>query len=179
MLDLIILIVLLAGLVAGYKRGLIVQLLHMTSIIIALIVAWKYYKPLAEKFVLWIPYPAVEAGNSLRISFGSIDFDETFYRLLAFVFIFLTVKLVLHLIASALDFLKYLPVLGSVNSFAGAALGFLEFYLILFFILYIVAMVPVAAVQSMIDSSLFSGAILKHTPIISEMVKNWWYIYAK
>lgn len=179
MLDLMIVFVLLGGLIAGFKRGLIVQLIHMVSFIVALVVAWVYYKPLAEKFVLWVPYPAVEAGNSLKIAFGSIDFDQTFYRLLAFVFIFIAVKLVLQLLSSMLDFLKYLPVLGSVNAFTGAALGFLEFYLVLFFLLYVFAMLPIGFIQDRIDSSILAGAILKHTPLISEAAKNWWYIYVK
>ena len=48
MLDLIILVVLLAGLIVGAKRGFIVQMMHIVSFIVALIVAYIYYKPLAQ-----------------------------------------------------------------------------------------------------------------------------------
>ena len=48
-----------------------------------------------------------------------LDLDETFYRLLAFVLIFLVVKFGLQLIASMFDFLKYLPVLGFVSTYYG------------------------------------------------------------
>ena len=106
MLDLLILFLLFGGLVTGFRRGLIVQLIHMTGFIIALIVAYTYYKQLAEKFVLWIPYPGVTAGSKLSMTVEQLDLDQTFYRLLAFVLIFLVVKFGLQLVASMFDFLE-------------------------------------------------------------------------
>ena len=40
MLDLLIVFLLLGGFITGFRRGLIVQLIHMTGFIIALIVAY-------------------------------------------------------------------------------------------------------------------------------------------
>ena len=111
MLDILILLLLLAGLFVGAKRGLIVQLIHMTGFVIALLVAYTYYKPLAEKFVLWIPYPAVDSGSTLTIAIDRLDLDQTFYQLIAFALIFFVIKFALQLVASMFDFLKYLPVL--------------------------------------------------------------------
>ena len=48
MLDLIILVVLLAGIGVGAKRGFIVQMMHIVGFVVALIVAYIYYKPLAQ-----------------------------------------------------------------------------------------------------------------------------------
>lgn len=177
MLDLIIVFLLLGGLITGFRRGLVVQAIHMTGFIIALIVAYIYYKPLAEKFVLWVPYPGVTANLKLSWAVEQIDLDETFYRLLAFVLIFLAVKFVLQLIASMFDFLKFLPVLGFLARFGGAALGFVEFYILIFFVLYVFAMIPLDFVQGIIDNSILANAMFEHTPIISETVKKWWYIY--
>ena len=56
MLDIIILILLVGGLITGAKRGLIVQLIHMTGFIIALVVAYSYYKPVAVKRYQCHPY---------------------------------------------------------------------------------------------------------------------------
>ena len=64
MLDLIILVVFIISLIVGAKRGFVVQLINIGSFIIALIVAIIYYKPLAEKFVLWIPYPGFTEGST-------------------------------------------------------------------------------------------------------------------
>ena len=177
MLDLLIIFLLLGGLITGFRRGLIVQLIHMTGFIIALVVAYTYYKELAEKFVLWIPYPGVSDGSSLTFVVGELNLDETFYRLLAFVLIFIVVKFVLQLVASMFDFLKYLPVLGFIARITGAVFGFIEFYIIIFFVLSIFVMLPVEFIQNMVNKSIMTGLMFEHTPLLSEAVKNWWFIY--
>lgn len=179
MLDILILVLLLAGLFVGAKRGLIVQLIHMTGFIIALFVAYTYYKPLAEKFVLWIPYPAVDSDSTLTIAIDRLDLDQTFYQLIAFALIFFIIKFTLQLVASMFDFLKYLPVLGFVSKIAGAVLGFIEFYIILFIVLYVLALLPIAPFQNLMTNSILANYLLEHTPFLSETVKEWWYIYVK
>ncbi|WP_342505362.1 CvpA family protein [Sporosarcina sp. FSL K6-2383] len=179
MLDILILILLFGGLVTGFRRGLIVQIIHMTGFIVALVVAFSYYKQLAEKFVLWIPYPGVTAGSKLSIAVEQLDLDSTFYRLLAFVLIFLVVKFALQLIASMFDFLKYLPVLGFIARFTGALFGFIEFYILIFLVLYLLAMVPIDFLQALISKSMLAETMFEHTPLLSETVKNWWFIYTK
>jgi len=177
MLDLLIIFLLLGGLITGFRRGLIVQLIHMTGFIIALVVAFTYYKELADKFVLWIPYPGVTAGSKLSFAVGELDLDQTFYRLLAFVLIFIIVKFVLQLVASMFDFLKYLPVLGFVARITGAVFGFIEFYIIIFLILSIFVMLPIDFIQNMVSKSILTSAMFEHTPLLSEAVKKWWFIY--
>jgi uncharacterized membrane protein required for colicin V production len=179
MLDLLIIFLLLGGLITGFKRGFIVQLIHMTGFIIALIVAYLYYKQLAEKFVLWVPYPGVTAGSKLTMTVEQLDLDQTFYRLLAFVLIFLVVKFGLQIVASMFDFLQYVPVLGFVARLVGALFGFLEFYIFIFLVLYLLAMLPMDFIQNMLSGSLFAKTMFEHTPVFSEMVRNWWYIYTK
>lgn len=179
MLDLILILLFLGGLITGFRRGLIVQLIHMTGFIVALIVAYIYYKPLSEKFVLWIPYPGVTAASKLSWTVEQLDLDQTFYRVLAFVIIFIVVKFVLQLVASMFDFLKFLPVLGFLSRFGGAILGFIEFYILIFLLLSLTAMLPLDSIQGMLGKSLLADAIFEHTPIISETVKKWWYIYMK
>lgn len=179
MLDLLILFLLFGGLVTGFRRGLIVQVIHMTGFIVALIAAYTYYKQLAEKFVLWIPYPGVTAGSKLSIAVEQLDLDGTFYRLLAFVLIFLVVKFGLQLIASMFDFLKYLPVLGFIARFLGAMFGFIEFYILIFLVLYVLAMVPIDFIQGPLSKSMLAKTMFEHTPLLSETVKNWWFIYTK
>jgi uncharacterized membrane protein required for colicin V production len=179
MLDLLIIFLLLGGLITGFRRGFIVQIIHMTGFIVALIVAYMYYKQLAEKFVLWIPYPGVTTGSKLTIAVEQLDLDQTFYRLLAFVLIFLIVNFGLHLLASMFDFLKYLPVLGFIARFAGAIFGFIEFYILIFLVLYLLAMLPIDFIQNLLSNSMLAKTMFEHTPMLSETVKNWWYIYTK
>ncbi|MTD29620.1 CvpA family protein [Planomicrobium sp. YIM 101495] len=177
MLDLILLIVFVIGMIVGARRGLIVQLLHMIGFIVALVVAYRYYKPLAEYFVLWIPYPAVTDNATLTIAIEQLNLDQTFYHLLAFALIFFAVKFALQLIAAMFDFVKYFPLLGIVSSILGAVLGFVEVYILSFIILYVLALLPIESIQTFLDNSVIVGLMLEHTPYFSEKVKEWWYIY--
>lgn len=177
MLDIILLIILIGGIIIGAKRGLIVQLLHMVGFIVALVVAYKYYKPLAEYFVLWIPYPAVSDDSTFTIAIEQLDLDQTFYQLFAFALIFFAVKFGLQLLASMFDFLKYLPVLGFVSKVLGAVLGFIEAYILLFIFIYVFALLPLDAVQNQLENSGIAQAMIEKTPYFSEKVKEWWYIY--
>lgn len=177
MVDIIILLLLIIGIFVGAKRGLLSQAIHMTGFIIAIFVAYIYYKPLAEKFVLWIPYPSVGDNAALTIAIEKLDLDRTFYQLVAFALIFFIVKFALQLFASMFDFLKYLPILGSISKFIGGVLGFVEFYFIIFLLLYVFALLPIDIIQDKIRPSFLATFMLEHTPILSEKVKQWWYIY--
>lgn len=177
MLDIILFILLLGGIIVGAKRGFVLQLIHMVGFVIAFIVAYLYYKPLAEYFVLWIPYPTVDSDSRFTIAIDQLDLDQTFYQLFAFALIFFAVKFGLQLIASMFDFLKYLPVLGFLSKILGAVLGFIETYLILFIFLYVFALFPLDAIQTQLENSGIAQGILENTPFFSEKVKEWWYIY--
>ena len=177
MLDLILLILLALSLAIGAKRGFVVQVVHLLSYLVALVVAFIYYKPLAQKFVLWIPYPGFSEDTTMTLVLDSLDIDRTFYRVFAFAIIFFVVKIALQIIGSMFDFLAHLPVLSSLNYVLGAILGFVEAYLLLFIALYVLALVPLEGIQSFTDSSFITKLMLEHTPIISGMFQNWWYIY--
>ena len=179
MLDLFLLIVFVISLIIGAKRGLIVQLIHIGSFLVALVVAIVYYKPLAEKFVLWIPYPGFTDGSTVTLVLDSLDVDRTFYRVFAFAIIFFAVKIALQIVGSMFDFLTYLPILSSLNYVLGAVLCFMEAYIILFIGLYVIALLPVESIQNIIDSSFITGLMLEHSPIITGLFQNWWYIYVK
>ena len=179
MLDLLILIIMASGIIVGLKRGFIVQMMHLFGFFIALIVAYLNYKPLAQFFVLWVPYPGFAENATSVLGLDSIDVDSSFYQALAFAIIFFATKLVLQIIASIFDFLAYLPVLKSLNRLLGAIFGFVEFYIIMFIGLYILALVPLESIQSILNRSIFTSLILEHTPIITNLFQNWWYIYTK
>ncbi len=177
MLDILLIIIFIASLLVGLKRGFIVQAIHLTSFFIALIVAYIYYKPLAEKFVLWVPYPGFSEDASMTLILDTLDVDRTFYRIIAFAVIFFAVKIALQILGSVFDFLTYLPILNSINRLLGAGLCFIEFYFLLFIAMYVLAMVPIETVQSFMGSSIIANLMLEHTPILTGMFQDWWYIY--
>ncbi|MFE8696951.1 CvpA family protein [Cytobacillus sp. FJAT-53684] len=177
MLDLAILIILVFGFFIGLKRGFILQLIHLTGFIIAFIIANMYYEKLAPKLTLWVPYLSFGDRSAFQMLFDQANLEEAYYRAIAYVVIFIAVKIILQIIGSMLDFVTNLPVLKQLNVWAGGILGFLEVYLIMFILLYIAALVPVEAIQTALNDSFMGKGIIKHTPILSQQIKEMWIEY--
>ncbi|WP_335872886.1 CvpA family protein [Bacillus sp. 2205SS5-2] len=177
MLDLILLIIFVISFFIGLRRGFILQLIHMTGFIIAFVVAYLYHDELAPKLTLWIPYPALNEESTLSMIFDATNMDQAYYRAIAFAIIFFVVKIITQIIGSMLDFLAQFPLLKQFNSGAGAVLGFIEMYLIVFILLYIAALLPVGFVQTAISDSVMAENMIKHTPILSDQLKEWWFEY--
>ena len=174
MLDLFVLLLLIIGFFIGLKRGFILQIIHMTGFIIAFIVAYIFYDQLAPKLTLWIPYPSFGSGE-LKLLFDNPNMEGAYYRAIAFVAIFFAVKIVLQIIGSMFDFVANLPILKGLNIWAGGLLGFIEVYLLVFILLYIAALLPIGPIQEMLYNSVLADSIVKHTPIFSEQIKQWWF----
>lgn len=179
MIDLIIIIVLIAGILTGVGRGVLYQLVNLVGLVAAIIAALIGYKSLAEKFVMYVPYPTVTDDTALKFGMDGADLMQTFYNVLAFVLIFFIVKFVFKIIASLFNFVQYVPVLGGFNRLLGGLLGFIQVYFMLFFLLYILALLPIESIQNFIDSSILTNLILKYTPLISTMFQQLWFVYTK
>ncbi|TCP32125.1 putative membrane protein required for colicin V production [Scopulibacillus darangshiensis] len=177
MLDIIIIILLIAGLFIGLRRGFILQLIHLTGFIVAYVAAYMYYDDLAPKLKLWIPFPSAIDHNSFFEHLSPMSMEAAYYRAIAFVIIFIAVKIIMHIIGSMLDFLADLPILRTINSWFGGILGFLEIYLVLFILLYLGSLTPYAGIESAIDHSFMAHLIIENTPVLSEKIKNMWMAY--
>jgi len=177
MLDLVILLILVFGFFIGLKRGFILQVIHLVGFIIAFIVANMYYRELAPKLTLWVPYPSFGSDASMKMLFDQPDLENAYYRAIAFVVIFFAVKIVLQIIGSMLDFVANLPIIKQLNVWAGGILGLVEVYLIIFILLYIAALVPIDFIQSAVNDSFLAKGIIKNTPIFSQQIKEMWIEY--
>jgi uncharacterized membrane protein required for colicin V production len=177
MLDLAILIIFLIGFFIGLKRGLILQFIHLTGFIVAFVIASSYYDNLAPKLTLWIPYPKLGSDAPFSFVFNGNNFEEAYYRAIAFAAIFFSVKIFLQIIGAMLDFIAHIPVLKQLNIWAGGFLGLLEVYLLIFILLYISALLPIDFIQLPIKDSTLAKAIINHTPIVSKQLKEMWFDY--
>jgi len=176
MVNILILGLLIFGLLMGLKRGLILQSVHLFGFIISFIIAVIYYDRLSPHLSLWIPYPELSGDSSWAAFLQSLPLETGFYNGIAFVVVFFAAKIVLQILASMIDFIAELPLLNSVNRILGAVLGFFEVYLILFVLLYILALIPLELIQSALDQSSLAQAIVEKTPYFSGKVKDLWFM---
>ncbi|TDL34363.1 CvpA family protein [Jeotgalibacillus sp. S-D1] len=174
MLSLVLLILLVMGFLVGLRRGFILQLIHMIGFFIAFYVAYVYYDVLAPKLTLWIPYPSFDSQSQLSMIAESVNFEDAYYRIIAFAIIFFSVKIIMQLIGSMFDSVSQFPLLRPLNVFGGGVLGLLEIYIIVFVLLYIAAMLPIGQIQGALEGSWIAEFMLKQTPVFSEQVKEWW-----
>ncbi|TFB24978.1 CvpA family protein [Filobacillus milosensis] len=175
MVSLILLILLILGFLIGLKRGFILQFLHLTGFITAFIIALLYFKELASRLELWIPYPDMTDVYFWGAVFNSDALEGAFYHGIAFFAIFFVVKIIMQIIANLLDFVAHLPILHSVNNLLGAIFGVVEMYVILFVLLFFASLIPVDIVQESLNQSVLASFIIEKTPIFSEQLKEKWF----
>lgn len=166
---------LIFGLLMGLKRGLILQVVHLFGFIVSFILAIFNYQKLSPYLSLWIPYPELSGDSSWALFLQALPLETGFYNGIAFVFIFFLSKIILQIIAAMLDFIAELPLLNSVNRILGAFLGFIEVYLIIFILLYIIALIPLDLVQAALDGSSLGQNIIEKTPYFSMKIKELWF----
>ncbi len=172
MLDIILIVLLIGGFLIGLRRGLVLQLIHLTGFIISIVIAFLFSNDLAPHLRLWIPYPNLGDGTGTLLSV--LNVEDIYYRGIAFAILFFGTKIALHILGSMLDFLADLPILRTINGWLGGVLGFLEIYLIVFIVLYIAAIVPNESLQGAFNNSFVAQAIIKHTPFFSAQLQQLW-----
>ncbi|MFN2747719.1 MULTISPECIES: CvpA family protein [Bacillus] len=170
MLDIIIIILLLSGLFIGLKRGFIRQFIRLITFIAAIAVAGTYYGDLAPKLG-WIPSPDFSGGQA-ALAFVSGSIEGAYYNMIAFLILFFLTIILLRIAASFLDAVASIPIIKQINQILGAVLGFAEIYLFVFVVLFIGALLPIDALQSMMSNSVLADLIIHKTPYLSNMLNN-------
>lgn len=111
--DIVILVVLVCGLITGFKKGFFNQLASLAGLIVGLVVAWMFYPKVAEMLA---PYLGGSGTICTVVSFVAI-------WLVAFIIISIIVKGV----GKAMDAVH----LGFLNRLLGGALGIAKYVLLL------------------------------------------------
>lgn len=173
MIDIFIIILLLIGFFIGLKRGLILQIIRLAGYVLAYIVAYLYYKPLASVLHTAIPYPFKEKAN-VPEWLKSVDVESLFYSVVAFILLFFVTKFAFSLFGQLLNMIAQIPVLKQLNSLGGGVLGFVEVYIVLFIVILIGTLVPIQPLQSSLNASVLCQTIIDDTPVLSDKMKELW-----
>ncbi|GLF90065.1 putative transmembrane protein YshB [Bacillus safensis] len=175
MIDIIILFLLLMGTLVGLKRGFILQFIKLISFVVSILVASMFYQSLAPQLT-WIPAPNFSGGQA-QLAFFSGNLETAYYNTIAFIILFILTKILLAIIGGLLTTIASIPVIKQVNKLLGGVLGFIETYLFVFILLFVAALLPVDALQSMMSKSMLADVIVGNTPYLSSLVKDLWSTY--
>jgi uncharacterized membrane protein required for colicin V production len=172
-MTLILLILLIIGVVVGYRRGFILQFFHLVGTLAAVTIAALNYETLADRLDLILPYPSTTETMSNPIFPDIMDAEYAYYDISAFFIIFIVAKILIQIVVSAFDYFQQIPVFGVVGEILGAVLGLIEMIYVLAVILFMLSMVPLEFIQTPIEESGLANFILDNTFILSDRFMEW------
>lgn len=168
-LTILIIIILFSGVTKGLRRGFVLQVFSLVSLFGAFIIAWLFNDQLAPMLSNIIPYPESEDNTWSSIT-ALFPLESSYYKTIAFIILFIIARIIIRIIASFFDSVSQLPLLHSVNRLLGAVFGFVEKYIFVFIVLYILLFIPTT--QEWVFSSTFAMNIIEKTPYLSEFIQN-------
>lgn len=167
--DAIIILVLLMGAVLGFKRGAIKTLVSFVGLVIALVLAFFLKNPVSTFMYEYLPF--FNFGGVFKgVSVLNILLYEVLAYFIVLSILFIGVRLlgfVANIIEKALNFTI---ILGIPSKIIGIFVGFIETYIYVFIILYVLAL-PMFNIGILNESTL-KNRILNSTPILSNTVGN-------
>ncbi|MVO98940.1 CvpA family protein [Paenibacillus lutrae] len=159
-LDWSILVILAGGLFLGYARGLISGLVSMAGLLIALFVAARYHRPVAEYLLEWLSLSSFSGYDKYEFLVKGLNLEFYIAGALAFAFLFILVKLLLGIAGRMLNLIARLPGLNLINRITGAALGGIEAFVLLVIAVHMMVILPSDYVQDMLGSSRIAPYLL-------------------
>lgn len=180
--DLIIIAIILLFTFLGYKRGLIKVAIGLCTFIIAIIISFMFYKPIAnviitntnidetiqtaitdrilpdgvsstEEIEVYNELPSIILQNSENtVESIAISFSTTIIETSCLLIIFVAVKIILKFVTVLADLIAKLPILNQFNKLGGTIYGILEGIFIVFVGFAIISLIAPLLDTSILDS---------------------------
>ena len=165
--DFILLLFILLGGFVGFKRGLTTQLVSTVGFVVIIIISYLF-KGIVASF-MYNNLPFFDFGGIFK---GLSVLNILVYEIIAFLTVFSVLMIIFQLVLRCTrvfeTILKFTIVLGIPSKIAGAIVGIIENYVIVFIFLYIISL-PTFNIK--VDSN-FKNSILNNTPVLNHTVEN-------
>ena len=152
--DFILIVFFLLFIIRGYKEGFIEQISIILGIVVSFYLAIRFYP---EIHILLIPY--------FDLSARLLDF-------ISFSLIFIIFNILIHLLTESLKNIFNILFLKSIDQLAGAFLGFIKGFLIIYLLVLFVNQIPYNKLRILVDNSIVAEYFLDMTPIIQNSLEN-------
>jgi len=165
-IDIGIIVIILFGAILGFKRGFTKELVKALGFIAVIVVAYFVKNPLSILMYENLPF----------FSFGFLKNVEILnilvYEALAFIVCIVVLSLVLKILLLATTFfekvLNATVILGVPSKIAGALVGVIYHYIIVFLALYVASLIFID--NSYFLESKYREPILSETPLLSDLI---------
>lgn len=159
MVSLIIIGILLLSFRMGAKKGLLITMMNFIGyglvLFLALFTAGAFSRVISHFFQLT----------------GTNGISLTFCKLLAFWTIMIISGVLFRMATRTVNFVTKLPVISQINALAGGMLAFIFTYVLMFFLLLLMANVPSENMNRAVENSIVANAIVKKTPLLTDNFK--------
>lgn len=168
-IDAIIILFLISGVVVGFKRGFTRELVSFLGVFLVVILAFLLKNPVS--IFLYEHLPFFKFAGVIK---GVTVLNIALYELIAFIIVLFVLmvilKVIIHLTNVFESLLKITIVFAPISKIGGAIVGFIESYVWIFIILYILSL-PVFKIPLVNESKLKDNFLVK-TPVLSNMIEN-------
>ncbi|MCS7460791.1 CvpA family protein [Paenibacillus doosanensis] len=173
-LDWTAVVVIAAGIVLGYYRGLVSQVVSVAGLIIAYVVAFAFYKEVSPWIAGALSLPAYESYRNFEFLIKGMHLDTYMYNAIAFALLLFGVKFALGIVGRVLNWIALTPGLKSMNQWSGALLGMAEASVLLVIAVQVMTVIPNDTVQDLLKGSQSAPYILNALPAVSDKLHELW-----
>ena len=167
--DLIIVLVILIGAIIGFKHGFTRQLVSFLGILVITVISFIFKNYISV--ILYENLPFFSFGGIFK---GVTVLNILVYEVIAFLIIFSVLMIIFRVVLLITKIfekiLTFTIILGIPSKILGALVGAVEYYIILFVILYICSL-PFFT-NNIFKESGYANNILKNTPILSSNISK-------
>ncbi|UKS24669.1 CvpA family protein [Paenibacillus sp. HWE-109] len=172
--DYVMLAIVALGLLLGYFRGFIAQIVSIAGFILAYLVAFYFYKDLAPLLRNAISLPTYENYQKYEFIVKGLNLDTYILNAIAFALLFFGVKFALVFLGRALHILAKTPGLNFINRWSGALLGLAEALLIIIIAVNVMTIIPSDGLQKLLANSTIAPYLINELPNLAGKLQEMW-----
>lgn len=170
LVDFLIIIFIVVGGVVGFRNGFTKSVVKFLGILAVLILSFILKNPIS--LLLMNIGPFIPFGGLIK---GVTVLNVLLYEVISFSIIFSILIVVLKVLTKTTSIferiLNYTIILGIPSKILGLIFGVLQNYVIVFFVLYFLAL-PNFSEVSVVNDSMLKDPILRGTPVLSKIGDN-------
>ncbi|MEY8442329.1 CvpA family protein [Lactobacillaceae bacterium 24-114] len=168
-LSTIIILIFIASLIHGYRRGFISMVVSIFTYFFAFVGA-KIISPIFASGLVRF-FPTIEHGTPYT-SIGTSNLTTFFYNGISFIICFAILTIIIRMVLRRLNWFSKLPILGTIDRWIGALLNFLVVYILIYILLVVFQLYPAEWWQLQFANSEIAQLIIKNTPTWAQLIVN-------
>lgn len=168
-LTTLIILILMGCFINGRRRGLLMMILMLGTYVVSWLVAKEGTQLVGGWLKTFLPPIGDEATFSANL-LNDVNNNLFFYNGIAFMIIFTVVSIICHWGIRQLNWIRRLPIIGTVDQLIGGLISFLIGYAIIYVVLIVMQLWPGEWWQLQIANSGLARFIITATPGMAQLV---------